>query len=240
MVTGGTSGIGAAISEHLAETGYVAVINYNKDRKGAVSLKKRIQSAGGIAEIINADIRREAEVNDMFRFIDSIDQQMVGLVNNASFSSYEILQDFEDLDLEELNNMFAVNVIGAAAVSKMAVSRMKQTEMGSIVNITSQATKLGGRGIAHYATTKGALATLTKSMANQLGKFNIRVNSVSPGLIRTDNNKALNATNEESLAATIPIGRIGEPIDVAKTVKWLISEDSGYITGTCIEVSGGR
>ena len=94
--------------------------------------------------------------------------------------------------------------------------------------------------MAHYASTKGALATVTKSMANQLGRFNIRVNAVSPGLIRTDNNKALEASNEAALTSTVPIGRFGEPKDVAGAVNWLVSDESSYVTGTCIEVAGGR
>ena len=240
LITGGSSDIGAAITTRLACSGYGVIIHYHRDELGASALKQKLIEAGSKAETIKADISIEEEVENMFKFIDTRTGQLFGLVNNASYANYEILQNFEELDIKQLRRMLNVNVVGTINVSKLSVLRMKKTGKGSIVNITSQVTKSGGRGLAHYASTKGALATVTKSMANQLGRFNIRVNAVSPGLIRTDNNKALEASNEAALTSTVPIGRFGEPKDVAGAVNWLVSDESSYVTGTCIEVAGGR
>jgi NAD(P)-dependent dehydrogenase (short-subunit alcohol dehydrogenase family) len=240
IVTGASRGIGAAIAQKLAGDGYGVLVNYARDADGAASVVSAIRAAGGRAVAVRADVTAPDEVAEMFQRARDELGPLAALVNNAGTLGEGGRVDERDAD--ELTRLMQVNIVAPMVCAKHAVRAMSTARGGaggSIVNVASVAARTGGLpGLVPYATTKGALLTFTRGLANEVGPEGIRVNSVSPGIIATDMAAAI--PNAEEAAARTPLGRMGRSEEVAATVSWLISPAASYVTGSDLTVSGGR
>jgi NAD(P)-dependent dehydrogenase (short-subunit alcohol dehydrogenase family) len=243
IVTGASRGIGAAIATLAAARGYSVAVNFSKDRPSAETVVKKIIAAGGRAVAIQADVSHEAPILRLFETATRELGPITALVNNAGitggFSRVDSLTEAMILE------MLRVNVLGAMLCAREAVRRMSTRHGGSggaIVNISSLAARTGGPGEwVHYAASKGAIDTFTIGLAREVAGEGIRVNAVSPGLIATGLHAANGAPDRlERLAPSIPMQRPGSPEEVAEAVLWLLSPAASYVTGSIVEVGGGR
>ena len=224
LVTGGVRGIGLAIARAFLDKGYRVCVSYSRDEESAMMAR----SMG--LETYRADGRKEEDVREMMEKIGGVDI----LVNNAGVAMFRQVQD---VDVEEFDDLFAVNVRGAFLCVKHAVPYMIAKKSGLIVNISSVWGEVGGSCESVYSASKGALIAFTKALASELGYSGIRVNTVSPGLIATTMNARLSEEDIAALVDEIPVGRIGTGEDVAKAVLFL--EENEYVTGVDIPVNGG-
>ena len=243
VITGASRGIGAATAMLVAERGFAVAVNYATGETEAAEVVRKIQSAGGKAAAIQADLAREEDVVRLFAQADRQLGPLRGLVNNAGVTGG--FARVEDVTGAMLEHLFAVNVTGAILCAREAVKRMSTKSGGSggaIVNISSLAARTGSAGEwVHYAATKGAIDTFTLGLAREVAKEGIRVNAVAPGLVET----GIHAANGEPgrlqrLNPTIPMARPGKPEEIAEAVVWLLSSASSYVTGSILEVGGGR
>jgi NAD(P)-dependent dehydrogenase (short-subunit alcohol dehydrogenase family) len=239
IVTGASRGIGAAIAKRLASDGYSVIVNYATDADGAESVVSAIAGAGGKAMAVKADVASEADVAAMFDRVGKQIGPVTALVNNAGGGGEQARIDEQHSDV--LARLMEVNVLGPMLCAKHAVRVMSTArggKGGSIVTIASIAAKApaGAPGLVPYEATKGAMVTFARGLSNEVASEGIRSNSVSPGVIDTDlTPQAL----RESLGGQAPLGRIGQPDEIAATVSWLVSPEASFVTGTDITVSGG-
>ena len=235
IITGGSRGIGKATSIELAKQGYFVCINYVANSAAAKLVEEHIKKEGGKAISIKADISVEKDVLKLFEQVDQLEGTLFGLVNNAA-----VLADPSSLinmTAERIRKTFEINVFGTFLCCREAVKRMKNG--GSLVNISSAASKTGGSNeYLDYASTKGAIDTFTIGLAKEVADQNIRVNAIRPGFIETDIHKIPNKL--EKVKSIIPMKRIGQPIEIAKAVAWLMTDDSNYTTGAIIDIAGGK
>ena len=240
LITGGNRGIGKATSIELAKEGYFVCINYKSNYKSATSVVNQIIENGGKAVSIQADISRENDVKNLFQQIDKIDGKLVGLINNAGILGDKSV--LSEMPIERIKNVFETNVIGSFMCSKEAIKRMsvkKNGLGGGIINISSGASKTGSPNeYVDYASSKGAIDTLTIGLAKELAEENIRVNAIRPGFIETEMHKIPNRL--ESVKSIIPMKRVGQPEEIADAVIWLLSEKSSYTSGAILDISGGK
>jgi NAD(P)-dependent dehydrogenase (short-subunit alcohol dehydrogenase family) len=243
IVTGASQGIGAAVAQLAAAAGYAVVVNFNSAEKKARKLVGEIAARGVRAVAIQADVAREADIVRMFQTVEREVGPITALVNNAGLTAG--FARVEAVSADALERVFAVNVIGAILCAREAVKRMSTKNGGSggaIVNISSRAAHTGGAGEwVHYAATKGAIDSFTIGLAREVATEAIRVNAVAPGLIET----GLHAANGEPgrvrrMMPSIPMQRAGQPREVAEAVLWLLSPAASYVTGTILNVGGGR
>ena len=243
IVTGGSRGIGAAIVKLLGANGYSVAFNYASDEAAARGVLDHLTRAGVRTVAIQADISREADILRLFEIAGRELGPLRALVNNAAITGG--VARVEQIDAAKLANMLAVNVAGTMLCSREAVRRMSTRRGGSggaIVNISSIAARTGSPGEwAHYAASKGAVDTFTIGLAREVAAEGIRVNAVAPGLVDT----GLHAANGEPerlarLSPTIPMQRAGTPDEIAQGVLWLLSDAASYVTGTVLEIGGGR
>jgi len=243
LVTGGARGIGAAIVRLAAKAGYAVAINYLHAANEAHALAQSIQQQGGLALAIQADVSNEGDVVKMFKEVDQHLGAITALVNNAGIV-YQKAR-VSEMHLDRLQKMFATNVFGSFLCSREAVLRMSTQSGGHggvIVNISSIASRLGSPGqYVDYAASKAAIDTLTTGLAKEVAGEGIRVNAISPGIIDTE----IHASGGEpdrvkEVGPMIPIGRAGTAEEVANAVLWVLSDQASYVTGACIDVSGGR
>src|SRR5258706_3252230 len=238
IVTGASGGIGAAIAERLAEDGYGVVVNYAADAEGAESVVSAIRAKGGRAEAVRADVASEQDVEAMFGRAQEQMGPLTALVNNAGSVGEQAHIDEPHEDA--LNRLMQVNVVGPMLCAKHAVRAMSTAhggKGGSIVTMASVAAKAppGDWGVVPYEATKGALVTLGRGLSNEVASEGIRSNSVSPGVIET----AMATPDLRDMGQQSPLGRIGQPDEIAATVSWLISPEASYVTGSDIPVTGG-
>lgn len=240
IVTGGSRGIGKASSVLLAKKGYDVFFTWQKDEKASNELLTELKSYGGNAHSFNVDLSEHGSIVSFFDYFkENSETKLVGLVNNAAISGERKM--INDYSIEEIEKTFAINLFGSIEFIKKSLPYMFDSEVGaSIVNISSQAALYGGNNLSVYAATKGALNSLTIALSKELGGNKIRVNAISPGIIATDQNKALTELQKQGLFRQIPLGRLGEADDVASLVTWLISDESSYISGAIIPVHGAR
>lgn len=243
LITGASRGIGAATARLAGERGYAVAVNYATGEAEAAAVVRGICDAGGKAIAIRGDVGRESEIVNMFAEVEHELGPLRGLVNNAGVTGG--FARVEGVTAEALARVFAVNVTGAILCAREAVKRMSTRHGGrggSIVNISSLAARTGSAGEwVHYAASKGAIDTFTIGLAREVATEGIRVNAVAPGLVET----GLHAANGEPerlerLKPTIPMGRPGTPEEIAEAVVWLLSPAASYVTGTVLEVGGGR
>ncbi len=238
VVTGASKGIGAAIARHLAAEGASVVVNYASSRTGADKVVGDITAAGGRAIAVQADVAKKADIDRLFAETRKAFGRLDVLVNNAGV--YEFLP-LEQVTEEHFHRQFNVNVLGLILTTQEAVKQFGP-DGGSIINISSVASTSAPPGSSVYSATKGAVDTVTKSLAKELGARKIRVNAINPGMIETDGVHAagfIGSDFHKQAEAQTPLGRIGQPPDIATVATFLASADSGWITGETLPVAGG-
>ena len=243
IVTGGGRGIGAATAKLAAERGYAVCVNYLHGRESAEAVVREIAQMGGHAVALQADISSEAEIVTLFQRVDTALGSISALVNNAA--TLEKQTRLEAMDASRIQRIFSVNVFGAMISAREAVKRMSTKRGGSggtIVNVSSGAAKFGSPGeYVDYAASKGAIETFTVGLAQEVAQEGIRVNAVRPGYIYTGlHAKGGEPERVERVKAQVPMQRGGQPVEVANAILWLLSAEASYVTGTVVDVSGGR
>lgn len=235
VVTGGSRGIGAAICRALAADGFDVLLTYASNQTAAAEVVAACKTGGVAAQAVRADLGEPADIDAVFAAADAMGDLRV-LVNNAG-----IIDDsarVEDLTADRIRRVLDVNVTGLLLACGHAVRRM--TDGGAIVNISSRAAQRGGAGMyVDYAASKAAVETITVGLAQEVAPA-IRVNAVSPGLVDTGIHRDQREGALAERARSVPLGRPGEPVEVAAAVRWLVSPESSYVTGTVLRVSGGR
>ena len=238
IVTGASKGIGASIARHLAEAGAAVVVNYASSKKDADLVVADITRAGGRAVAVQGNVAKSADVGRLFAETRAAFGRLDILVNNAGI--YEAAP-LEAITEDHFHRQFDVNVLGVLLASKAAVAQFDATG-GSIINISSVASTLAPATFAVYAATKAAVDAVTRSLAKELGPRNIRVNAINPGMVETEGLHTagmLDGDFRKQVESQLPLGRIGQPRDIAPAAVFLASEDSGWITGETLRVSGG-
>ncbi|GAB5488300.1 MAG: glucose 1-dehydrogenase [Parasphingorhabdus sp.] len=241
LVTGGASrpGLGSAIAERLAEEGAI-VIATDVDLSGVEAVVADIVAGGGQAFALHQDVASEQGWEELIASIVADHGRLDVLVNNAGILEIAEIEDANANDA--LMNQFKVNVAGSYLGTSAAVSAMRKAAGGSIINISSIAGLVGFRGSAAYTASKGAVKMFSKSVALETARDNIRVNTVHPGIIETNMQRAAVGDNEahyDAIAESIPMGRMGQPKDIANCVLFLASDESTYVTGAEFVVDGG-
>ena len=242
VVTGGSRGIGAATAVLLAERGHDVCLSFTAREDAASQVVAACEAQGVVARAVRADVSVELDVLALFAAADEMGS-LRGLVNNAGMVARH--SRVEDLDSERVDRMLQVNVLGAFLCAREAVQRMS-TRLGgaggAIVNVSSRAAVLGGAGeYVDYAASKAAVDALTVGLAKEVATDGIRVNSVRPGLIRTEIPAAGGEPGRvERIAPSVAMQRGGEAEEVARAICWLLSDEASYTTGAMLDVSGGR
>ncbi|MDE1161353.1 MAG: glucose 1-dehydrogenase [Acidobacteriaceae bacterium] len=237
IVTGASKGIGAAIATAFGAAGASVVVNYASSRDAAEHVVQSIVSAGGKAIAVQADMSKTADVAKLFAATQSEYGRLDILVNNAGVFQFDPIEAVQE---QEFHREFNTNVLGPVLAIQHAIKQME--EGGSILNISSVYASNPGPASAIYSASKAAVDVITKVAAKELGARKIRVNSILPGVTRTPGIQSIEGFEEtvgKQLAANTPLGRLGEPEDIAKAAVYLASEDSAWITGETIRVSGG-
>lgn len=243
IVIGGSRGIGAAVARMVGANGLPVVINYVTRKSAAEAVVQEIVAAGGVACAIQGDVGKEADILRLFEAAEEEFGTIAGLVNNAGVTGG--FARVEAVTADAIARVLAVNVAGMMLCSREAVRRMSTRhggKGGSIVNISSLVARTGGAGEwAHYAASKGAVNSFTIGLAREVAEEGIRVNAVAPGLIETDLHGDNGAPDRLArMAPMIPMKRAGTAEEVAKGVVWLLSEGASYVTGSVLEIGGGR
>lgn len=242
LVTGGSRGIGAAACLAAADLGHMVAVNYVHNKAAADEVIADIEARGGAAFAIQGDVQSEADVLAIFSACD--DQgTLVGLVNNAGVVDNP--QRVDEMSLDRLTRMFSINLIGSFLCAREAVKRMSTKHGGTggaIVNLGSAGSKLGSPGqYVDYAASKGAIDTMTVGLALEVADEGIRVNAVRPGIIDTEIHASGGLPDRVAqLESKLPMKRAGSAEEVAKAIKWLLSDEASYTTGAILDVTGGR
>ncbi len=237
LVTGGARGIGRSICEMLAAHGARVAVNYERNEQAANETLSLIESTAEDAMIVQADVSDEEQVGHMTAAVRERLGPIDLLVNNAGIANNTA---HDALPFADWKRMFAVNVDGPFLATWAVKDEMISREYGRIVNISSLAgIKIKGRMIS-YATTKSALISFTRHCAEAFAPHNIRVNCVAPGLTNTELARSANPDLVDELISITPLGRIGEPEEIASVVKFLLSDDSSFVTGQTVPACGGR
>jgi 3-oxoacyl-[acyl-carrier protein] reductase len=236
LVTGASRGIGRAIARELAGEGYAVCINYYESRQAAEELAGEITRSGGEAITAQADVADPEAVAAMVSAAEQALGHVTLLVNNAGISRNGLFQDMDDA---EWARCFAVNVTGARNTIRAVLPHMLHEKAGCIVNISSMWGLRGASCEVAYASTKAALVGLTRSLALELAPSGIRVNAVAPGCIETDMVRVLGQQTKDMLVEMTPLGRLGQPEDIAHAVAFLASDKACFITGQILSADGG-
>lgn len=239
LVTGSSKGIGAAIARGLAAAGATVVVNYATSRPGADQVVADIAAAGGRALALQGDFSKPADITRVYAAIRREFGRLDVLVNNAGVYAFSPI---EQVSPEEFHRMFDLNVLGLLLSTREAVALFGDGG-GSVINIGSIAGRMAPPNAAIYAATKGAVDSITIALSKELGARHIRVNSLNPGLVATEGTESAGVLRSEFETRTVsmtPLGRIGQPSDIASVAVFLASDDAGWITGQQIEVAGGN
>ena len=240
LVTGASSGIGAATAIELAKRGFAVIVHYFNNVKGGLDTVESIQRAGGVAHGIKADVRHLAEVEKLVNEAVASHGGIDVLVNNAGSMVGRV--HFLEMTEEYWNEVFRLNVNSVFYCSQLVAKEMAKQKKGIIINVSSIAARQGGgNGAIAYAASKGAVQTLTKGMARELAPYGIRVNGVNPGVIRTPFHARFSTEEQmQKMVDTIVLKYAGSPEEVATVIAFLASPDARYLTGETIEVNGGQ
>jgi 3-oxoacyl-[acyl-carrier protein] reductase len=238
VVTGASKGIGASIAKALAEEGASVVVNYSSSQRDADRVVTEISTRGGHAIAVQGDVSKPAHIERLFAEAKRSFERVDILVNNAGVYEFSPLEAVTE---EHFHRHFDLNVLGLLLTTKEAVKHMG-TEGGSIINISSVASSMQVPNSAVYSASKAAVNAITGVLAKELGPRKIRVNAISPGMIATEGARAggfVGTDFQTMVEAQAPLGRMGEPDDIAPTAVYLASSDSQYMTGETLLVSGG-
>ena len=242
LVTGASRGIGAATARLAAGRGYAVAVNYRVRRDAADAVVSGITEAGGTARAFACDVADEGAVERLFAEVEAALGAPTALVNNAGISAKSATADFSG---ETLTRLLAVNVIGTMLCCREAVRRMSTARGGpggAIVNVSSMAATSGGRtSSAAYAASKAAVDVFTQGLAKEVAAEGIRANVVRPGMTETDMTGYVHndPARRAEIAASIPMNRIGTPDEIARPILWLLSDEASFVSGCCVEASGG-
>lgn len=236
LVTGGSRGIGQAICRELAAAGAAVAVNYRENRDAAEAVAAGIAAAGGRAVALQADVTREADVRGLVAAtLESLSRLDI-LVCNAGLVRDRLAAA---MSLDDWETVIATNLRGPFLCIREALPTMMARKSGSIVVLSSIAADHGSRGHCNYSAAKGGVNALVRSLAVELAPKRIRINAVSPGVILTDMTKRIRNMAGEEVVSQIPLGRFGEPAEVARAVRFLASSEASYITGEILHVTGG-
>lgn len=238
VVTGASKGIGAGIAKHLAAAGGAVVVNYSSSKEGADKVVDEITKRGGKAIAVQADVAKKKDIERLFAETKKAFGRLDILVNNAGVYEFSPLENVTE---EHFHKHFDVNVLGLLLTTQEAVKQFGSAG-GSIINISSSASTSAPPSASVYSATKGAVDTITKSLAKELGPRNIRVNAINPGMVETEGVRAagfIESDFQKLFESQSPLGRIGQPDDIAPAAVFLASSDAGWITGETLLISGG-
>jgi 3-oxoacyl-[acyl-carrier protein] reductase len=238
VVTGASKGIGAAIAKQLAAAGASVVVNYSSSKEGADRVVNEITSSGGRAVAVQANVAKPAEIERLFTETRKAFDRLDILVNNAGIYEFSPL---ENVTAEHFHKQFDLNVLGLLLVTKEAAKHFGPAG-GSIVNISSVVSHSPPATGSVYSATKAAVDAITKSLAKELGPRKIRVNSINPGMVETEGLRGAGIAESDfrkTVEAQTPLGRIGQPDDIAPAAVFFASADSSWITGETLTISGG-
>ena len=236
IVTGASRGIGRACALRLAEDGMTVVVNYSHSEAAAAEVVEKIKAAGGEALAVRADVSNPAEVKEMFKTVWKTYGQIDVLVNNAGIVRDEYLLMLTE---ENLDACLDLNIKGYLYCAQQAVLKMFRRKSGVIINMSSVSSKMALAGQTVYSATKGAVNSMTQTMAKELAPYGIRVNAVAPGFIATEMIDALPEDKRTQYLTEVPLGRFGTVEDVAAVVSMLASDGASYMTGQTLVLDGG-
>ena len=236
LVTGASKGIGAGIAKALGAAGANVVVNYSSDKAGGERVVSEIVAQGSKAVAVGGSVARSADIEALFAEAKKAFGHVDILVNNAGVYAFSPIDALEE---SEIDRIFDVNVKGLLLASKAAVAQFP-SDGGNIINIGSVVSESTPPMSSIYSGTKGAVDVITRVLAKELGAKNIRVNSVNPGLTGTEGNSFMRGSEMEStMLSQTPLGRLGQPDDIADVVTFLASDDARWITGALLQVGGG-
>ncbi len=238
IVTGASKGIGASIAKHLAAEGASVVVNYSSSKEGADRVVAEITKAGGKAVAVQGDVSKQADINRLFAESKKAFGPLDILVNNAGIYAFVPLEAVTE---ELFHKQFNLNVLGLILTSQAAANQFGP-KGGSIINISSVVSTLAPPNASVYVATKGAVDAVTRSLANELGPKKIRVNSINPGMVLTEGVHSAGIAGsdfQKDVESKTPLGRIGQPEDIAPAAVFFASDDSAWLTGETLVISGG-
>ena len=234
IVTGGSRGIGAAIVKELAKENYQVILNYNHSETAAKKIQQELKKQGKLVEIFKADISKREEVEALVTYTIKKFKKIDVLINNAGIDQ---IKPFMDVTEEDWNTILQTNLNSVFYCSQEVLKNMIHFKEGCIINISSIWGQTGASCEVAYSASKAAIDGMTKALAKEMGPSNIRVNSIAPGIVKTDMIKDITKQELNEIRKLIPLGRIALPEEIAKSVKWLIEDE--YVTGQMIPVNGG-
>jgi 3-oxoacyl-[acyl-carrier protein] reductase len=236
LVTGGSRGIGAAICEELGAAGAIVAVNYAANADAAAEVCRAVEAAGGTAHAIQGDVSTAEGAAGLVEAVERDIGPIDVLVNNAGITRDDLIMRLSE---EDWRDVIDTNLGGAFFMSKSVSRPMLKRRKGTIVNISSIVGVHGNAGQSNYAASKAGLIGLTKALAKELGGRGIRVNAIAPGYIATELTGALPDQARDAILANTPLGRLGDPVDVARAVRFLASDAAAFVTGDVLAVDGG-
>jgi NAD(P)-dependent dehydrogenase (short-subunit alcohol dehydrogenase family) len=239
VITGGTRGIGAATALRLARDGHDLVLGYADDDTAADATRKQVEDAGATCRTVKADVTDPGQVEALFDAAADVGT-LTGLVNNAGATLH--IGDLVDTPTDVIRRVIDLNLTAVVLCARRALQDMAAAGAGTIVNVSSGAATLGAPGeYVHYAAAKAGVDTLTRGLAVEAAPHGVRVNAVAPGIVRTGIHEAAGEPGRlERVAPHVPMGRVGEPEEVAEAIAWLLGDACPYATGAVLRVAGGR
>ena len=234
IITGASKGIGRKTAEILAKDGYKVIANYNKSEEEAMQLKKELIEQGIEIDLIKADVSKKEECEKIVEYTIQKYSKIDVLINNAGISNYGIFTDIKEIEIDKI---MKTNLYSAMYMCQEVGKYMIREKRGCIINISSIWGVVGASCEVAYSVSKAGVDGLTKSLAKEWGPSNIRVNSIAPGIIKSEMNSRLSQDEENMIKKEIPLEKIGKPEDITKAIKWLIEDD--YTTGQVISPNGG-